>query len=220
MGYIASNYKKSNYKVILSEQAYARLSGLINLCGLNINGEYDEFGSLIYGRIDPSGVLYLDNPSEVEDNKIQSKAFVMSESMWTELDNKLKKDGCRLVAHFHTHPYFQDDRNRLYSDSDISFYQKFAVGVNRDQEPDDKIMVLGCMASVNYDNTPSLDDLSIVYYDIDQKTMLYIPEVYVKIKDKEHELKNVKDEYSFGNQTYPMNRTLLEVNTENAQVRH
>ena len=77
LGYIASNYKKSNYKIVLSEQVYTRLLGLINLCGLNINGEYDEFGSLFYGKFESNGVIFLESPSEVQDYQIQSKSFSM-----------------------------------------------------------------------------------------------------------------------------------------------
>lgn len=217
MGYIASNYEKSNYRVVLSKQAYVRLLGLINLCGLNINGEYDEFGSLIYGKVESGGVIYLDIPSNVDDNKVQSKAFSMSNSMWKELESKIENNGCRLFAHFHTHPYFQDDRNRLYSESDILFYQALAIELNKKRKAGDKVMVLGCMASVSGINISSLDDLSIVYYDIEQNKMIYIPAVYVRINGKEYELKNIQDEYLYNGTSFPINRTLLDVDTEKEQ---
>ena len=213
MGYISSNYKKSNYKVVISEQVYSRLLGLINLCGLNINGENDEFGTLIYGKVAPNEVIYLESPSEVEDYQIQSKAFSMTDSMWQELEEKIDNDGCRLFVHFHTHPYFQDDRNRLYSESDISFYQAIATGLNKNRNNTDRIMVFGCMASISGCNISSMDDISFVYYDIDERDFLYIPSVYVRIGDSEYELKNVPDEYSYDGVVFPINRTLLEVDT-------
>ena len=217
LGYIASNYKIIDYKIVISEQAYARLLGLINLCGLNINGENDEFGTLIYGNIKPNGVIYLESPSEAEDYEIQSESFTMSDSMWKELEKKIDHESCRVFAHFHTHPYFQDDRNRLYSEKDISFYKTLSMGLNNNRDSNDRITVLGCMASVSGRNISSLDDISFVYYDIDKQEMFYIPYVYVKIGNNEYELKNVPDIYSYAGKTYPINRTLLEVNPEENQ---
>ena len=219
MGYIASNFKKSDYKIVLSEEVYARLLGLINLCGLNINGENDEFGTLIYGNIDFNNTICLDDLSNVEDNKIQSKSFSMTDSMWNELEDKIN-EGCRVIVHFHTHPFFQDDRNRLYSNEDILFYQRLAAGLNKNQNENDEVIVLGCMASVNGKNISSLDDISFVYYDLHKQEMLYIPSVFVKVGDVDYELKNMLDDYIYGGIKYPINRTLLEVNTEKQQEKN
>lgn len=220
LGYIASNYKKSNYKIVLSEQVYTRLLGLINLCGLNINGEYDEFGSLFYGKFESNGVIFLESPSEVQDYQIQSKSFSMTDSMWKELESKIDDDNCRIFAHFHTHPYFQDDRNRLYSTEDISFYQNLAIGLNNNRKNEDQIIVLGCMASVSGRNISSLDDISFVYYDTQQHEMIYVPSIFVKIGNQEYELEHVPDEYSYNGVSFPIDRTLLEINTDESQKRH
>ena len=217
LGYIASNYKKSNYKIVLSEQVYARLLGLINLCGLNMSGEYDEFGSLFYGKIESNGVILLESPSKEQNNQIQSKSFSMTDSMWKELESKIDDDNCRVFAHFHTHPYFQDDRNRLYSNEDVSFYQNLALGLNKNRKAEDQIMVLGCMASVSGRNISSSDDISFVYYDMRQHEMIYIPSVYVRIGNQEYELEHVLDKYSYNGTSYSIDRTLLEIDIEKSQ---
>lgn len=217
MGYIASNYKKGNYKIILSEQVYGRLLGLINLCGLNINGEHDEFGSLLYGKMESNDVVFLESTSEVQDHPIQSKSFSMTDSMWKELESKIDNENCRVFAHFHTHPYFQDDRNRLYSTEDISFYKNLTLGLNKNRKVEDKILVLGCMASVSGVNISSLDDISFVCYDMGQHEMIYIPSVYVRIGNLEYELEHVLDEYSYNGTSFTIDRALLEIAAEESR---
>ena len=73
------------------------------------------------------------------------------------------------------------------------------------------------MASVSGRNISSLDDISFVYYDMQKREMIYIPSVYVRIDNQEYELEHIPDEYSYNGTSFPIDRTLLEIDTEKPQ---
>lgn len=207
MGYIPSNFKSNNnLKIVMSEEVYIRLAGCINLCGLDMGKGLHEFGTVLYGSIDENGIIYLDSPSKWDNYELKSKSFSLSDEMYGEMLNNMDQKQHQVVCHVHTHPYFQGDFNRHYSQEDVDFYKRLSTRF-------ENATALGCMLSVSGNNLSNQDDISFVMVNPRTNEIYNIPDISVNINGQVIPLTKQQDVYidERTGQRYPVQRTLFEI---------
>lgn len=207
MGYIPSYFKSNNnLKIVMSEEVYTRLAGCINLCGLDMGKGLHEFGTVLYGSIDENGIIYLDSPSKWDNYELKSKSFSLSDEMLSEMLNNMDQKQYQVVCHVHTHPYFQGDFNRHYSQGDIDFYKALSTRFKN-------ATALGCMLSVSGNNLSNQDDISFVMVEPRTNEIYNISDISVNINGQIIPLTKQQDVYvdERTGQRYPVQRTLFEV---------
>lgn len=99
----------------MSEAVYVRLAGCINFCGYDMVSKLREAGTVIYGHLLEAGIVSLEIASEFDDFDLGVKGFTLSQNMKDEMKQKTEVKGYDVICHVHTHPYFQGDMNRHYS---------------------------------------------------------------------------------------------------------
>lgn len=207
MGYIPSSFKSNNnLKIVMSEEVYTRLAGCINLCGLDMGKGLHEFGTVLYGNVDENGTIYLEIPSKWDNYKLKSKSFSLSDEMLGEMLDNMEQKHYQVVCHVHTHPYFQGDFNRHYSQSDIDFYRELSTRFKG-------AIALGCMLSVSGNNVSNQDDISFAMVDPRTNKIYNISDISVNINGQSIPLRKQQDVYVDQNtgQHYPVQRTMFEV---------
>lgn len=207
MGYIPSYFKNNNnLKIVMSEEVYTRLAGCINLCGLDMGKGLHEFGTVLYGNIAEDGTIHLESPSKWDNYELKSKKFSLSDEMLDEMLNNMEQNQYQVVCHVHTHPYFQGDFNRHYSQEDIDFYRGLSTRFK-------DAIALGCMLSVSGSNVSNQDDISFVMIDSRTNEIYNISDISVNINGQIIPLTSQQDIYvdeRIGHR-YQVQRTLFEI---------
>lgn len=208
--------ENNNMKIVLSEEVYKRLSVCINLCGLNMGKNNNEYGTILYGYIRKDGSIYFEKPSEYDDYTPVSGKFDLKSApnMNEELiQNVIMNPKYNCFAHIHTHPYLesQGGGSRFLSQEDIDYY-KSNFDFSKIVE-DKKVYSFGGLLTVDNQNTQQTDDISFVHYDPTTSKLYQIPNVSVIIAGKVVPLKRVNAEYVINQQTgekVSFKRTLFE----------
>lgn len=207
MGYIPSNFKSNNnLKIVMSEEVYTRLAGCINLCGLDMGKGLHEFGTVLYGSVSDDGTIQLETPSKWDNYELKSKSFSLSDEMLVEMLDNMDEKHYQVICHVHTHPYFQGEFNRHYSQEDIDFYKGLSTRFK-------DATALGCMLSVSGNNVSNQDDISFVMVDPRTNEIFNISDISVNINGQIIPLTKQQDVYVDQNtgQQYPVERTMFEV---------
>ncbi len=173
-------------KIILTEEAYTRLSGAINLCALS-GKEEKEYGTFLYGNEIENNVILFDKPSEFDDYEPTTREFnVNTDSngnelgMHKELIINSEGDKYNCIAHIHTHPYI-GGTCRFFSNQDLSMVR--SLQSNFQPSSGKKKYFFGGLLTVGVDNKPESDEISFVFYD-DNYGWYKITNIYV-LRDKE-----------------------------------
>ena len=157
-----------NGRIILSEEVYARLSGVINLCAFSGNNEL-EYGTLLYGKEIKPNVIYFDVPSKHDDYVPSKRVFDVNTNekgeiseMYKEMIKNINSEKYDCIAHIHTHPYI-GGTCRYFSNQDLSMIKALQI----DFQPNDgrKKFFFGGLLTVGPENTHETDEISFVFYD-------------------------------------------------------
>ncbi len=196
--------ENNNMKIVLSEEVYKRLSGCINLCGLNMGKNNNEYGTILYGYRRKDGSIYFEKPSEYDDYTPMSGKFDLKSApnMNEELiQNVIMNQRYNCFAHIHTHPYLENQvgGSRFLSQEDIDYY-KSAFDFSKLVKNKD-VYSFGGLLTVDNQNTQQTDDISFVHYDSKTSKLYQIPNIFVINDGKEIPLKRVNAEYVINQQT-------------------
>ena len=117
MGFIQSDFEHDERKVILSEEVFARLQGLINVTSFQ-KGIIDrneikhgyEHGGILYGTLDEDGNINFTAANDKADYKAKDGSFALQsgKEMMNELVENILSSEFNCFAHIHTHPYSVD----------------------------------------------------------------------------------------------------------------
>ena len=208
----------NNFKVVLSEECYTRLLGLINLCGLHMGIDNIEYGTMLYGKVTQNqNGIYTFNfmvPSEFDDYEpIPQRTNLNTENMNEELIKNALLNGStyNCIAHVHTHPYI-DQTSRFLSEEDIQTYKNiFSNWESLSNQQEKAINTLGCLITISGRNMSKEDDISFVYYDSNTEQFYNIPNISVIINNREIPLEKINESFTYDDETViHFNRTLLE----------
>lgn len=196
--------ENNNMKIVLSEEVYKRLSGCINLCGLNMGKNNNEYGTLLYGYKRKDGSIYFEKPSEYDDYTPMSERFDLKSApnMNEELiQNAIMSQKYNCFAHIHTHPYLESQigGSRFLSQEDVDYYES-AFDFSKIVK-DKEVYSFGGLLTVDSKNIQQTDDISFVYYDSTTSKLYQIPNVSVVIDGKVVPLERVNAEYLINQQT-------------------
>ena len=190
MGYEQSSFLHDTRKVILSEEVFARLQGLINITAFN-KGMTDsskikhwyEYGGVLYGALDDEGNINFIVANDKADYQAKDGAFSLQSGneMMEELLENLLNPEFNCFAHVHTHPY-SVEANRFLSNEDVEYYKTTFDFSEYDGTPGKKVNTFGCLLTQSSSNEPENDDISFVYFNKEDGKMYYLPNVFVKSK--------------------------------------
>lgn len=203
MGYEQSSFEHDERKVILSEEVFARLQGLINATAFQ-KGIVDrseikhgyEHGGVLYGFLDDDGNINFTVANDKADYKPKDGSFALKsgEEMQEELIENVFGSEFDCFAHVHTHPY-SVEANRFLSDADVEYYKTDFDFSSSENEAGKKIHTFGCLLTQSSSNDPQNDDISFVYFNKDDNKMYYLPNIFVKGRNsgKLYPLKRVRE---------------------------
>lgn len=203
MGYEQSNFSHDLRKVVLSEDVWARLQGLINITAFN-NGITDrnklrygyEYGGVLYGFTDEEGSINFTVANKKADYEVHDGSFSLQsgEEMMEELLENLQNPQFNCFAHVHTHPYSRE-ANKFLSEEDVEYYKTTFKFSPLENKLNKKINTFGCLLTQSALNDPKDDDISFVYYNEEDKKIYYLPNIYVKSRNTErlYPLRRIKE---------------------------
>lgn len=203
MGYAQSSFLHDLRKVILSEDVFARLQGLVNITAFN-NGITDrnklkdgyEYGGVLYGFTDEKGSIDFTVVNNKADYEVHDGSFSLQsgKEMMEELLENLQNPQFNCFAHVHTHPYSKE-ANRFLSEEDVEYYKTTFDFSPLENKLNKKINTFGCLLTQSALNNPQNDDISFVYYNEEDKQMYYLPNIYVKSRNtgKLYPLKKIEE---------------------------
>lgn len=205
MGFEQSSFEHDERKVILSEEVFARLQGLINATALHkqladssiIKNGY-EFGGVLYGAIDEDGNINFSFANEEADYQPRDGGFLLQsgKQMMEELLTKIGDSEFNCFAHVHTHPY-SVEANRFLSDEDVKYYRTTLTSISEitKNQSGKEINMFGCLLTQSSSNNPQNDDISFVYFNKEDGKMYYLPNIFVKSRSTGtlYPLKRVKE---------------------------
>lgn len=208
-GFEQSSFEYDKRKVVLSEEVFVRLQGLINVTAFNKgmvsskeikNGGY-EYGGVLYGKLDEDGNINFLVANEESDYEVNDGKFLFQsgEKMMNEFLEKIQNPEFDCFAHVHTHPYTVE-ANRFLSKGDVDYYKTTFCSSNDSFEKLKKkykkqINTFGCLLAQSSSNLPQYDDISFVYFNKQEEKMYYLPNIFVKSKSTGvlYPLKKVKE---------------------------
>lgn len=196
--YPGSYFESKNNNIILSEEVYARLHGLINITAFkknmtdkNLIKSGYEYGGWLLGRIDNDGNINLTELNENSDYQVLDGSFhaFSAEKMSDEIlgnpkkgiKGKIEDPRFNCLVHVHTHPA-NTLSGRCFSESDLKLYKALS---SIDYE------IFGCMLSTSLKGKIEDDDISFIKYNKNSDTFNYYPNVYWKNKNT-GEIKKLK----------------------------
>ncbi len=157
-----------NGKIILSEEAYLRLLGAVNLCAYS-GSKGLEYGTFLYGKEILPNVVYFSIPSKYDDYEPQSKGFEVDHDrhgnelkMKKELMHHINGNVYSCIAHVHTHPYI-GGTCRFFSNQDLKLIKTLQLEFQ--PEHGKEKYFFGGLLTVGPDNKPGTDEISFVFYD-------------------------------------------------------
>ncbi len=188
MGFEQSSFEHDKRKVILSEEVFARLQGLINATAFNkqltdgsrIKNGY-EYGGVLYGTLDEEGNINFTVANDKADYQVIDGAFSLQsgKEMMKELLMNIKNSKFNCFAHVHTHPY-SVEANRFLSDADVEYYKTTFDFSGVESSLEKKVNTFGCLLTQSSSNEPQSDDVSFVYFNKEDGKMYYLPNNFVK----------------------------------------
>lgn len=188
MGFEQSSFEYDERKVILTEEVFARLQGLINVTAFNnklidrsrIENGY-EYGGILYGALDEDGNINFVLANDKADYQIKDGAFSLQsgKEMLNELLTNILNSEFNCFAHVHTHPY-SVEANRFLSDEDVEYYKNIFDFSEAENQLGKKINTFGCLLTQSSTNTSQNDDVSFVYFNKKDGKMYRLPNVFVK----------------------------------------
>jgi len=191
MGYEQSSFLHDTRKVILSEEVFARLQGLINITAFN-KGMTDsskikhgyEYGGVLYGALDDEGNINFIVANDKADYQAKDGAFSLQsgKEMMEELLTNLFNPEFNCFAHVHTHPY-SVEANRFLSDADVKYYKTTFDFSGVESQLDKKVNTFGCLLTQSSSNEPENDDVSFVYFNKEDGKMYYLPNIFVRSRN-------------------------------------
>ncbi len=173
--------KKRDEQILLTQQVYTRLSGLINLCAFHKDAQ-EEYGEYLFGYYGKGKILFYDHSTKVENVANRTGAWRPSKEMVDEADEKMEMDGFNCFANVHTHPSITAS-GMAFSDADIDIYRKekfiyeYALMKGITKEP---IRTFGCMMSLG---PRRYGDDAIAFVSWENGELFYYPNVSVIIDD-------------------------------------
>lgn len=203
MGYEQSSFEHDERKIILSEEVFARLQGLINATAFQ-KGIVDrseikhgyEHGGVLYGFLDDNGNINFTVANDKADYKPKDGSFALQsgEEILEELIDNVFNSEFDCFAHVHTHPY-SVEANRLLSDADVEYYKNDFDFSGSESETGKKVYTFGCLLTQSSSNNPQNDDISFVYFNKENDKMYYLPNIFVKSRNsgKLYPLKKVRE---------------------------
>ena len=173
--------KKRDEQILLTQQVYTRLSGLINLCAFYKDTQ-EEFGGYLFGYYEKGKILFYDHSTKVENIANKPGAWKPSKEMVDEADEKMNMDGFNCFANVHTHPSitasglaFSERDIKLYKDEKAIYEYALKKGITK--EP---IRTFGCMMSLG---PRQYGDDAIAFVSWENGELFYYPNISVIIDD-------------------------------------
>lgn len=193
------NFKSlPNGRIILSEEAYLRLNGCINLCAFSGQEEL-EYGTFLYGKEIQPNVIYFDVPSKYDDYIPSKREFDVNRTMMhNELINNVENSTYDCIAHIHTHPYI-GGTCRFFSNQDLNMIKKLQA----DYQPktsNKRVYFFGGLLTISSSNKPEEDEISFVYYDANVGSWFKITDISIFMDNKEEKFSviNERTRMNFG----------------------
>ena len=157
-----------NSRIILSEEVYARLAGVINLCAFSGSKEL-EYGTILYGKEIQPNIIYFDIPSLHDDYVPAKRVFDVNvnengetSKMLNELINNINNKKYDCIAHIHTPPYI-GGTCRFFSNQDLMMIKT----LQDEFQPSNgvKKYFFGGLLTVGPENNFETDEISFVFWD-------------------------------------------------------
>ena len=131
IGFEQSDFEHDERKVILSEEVFARLQGLIAVTSFQ-KGIVDrnkikhgyEHGGILYGTLDKDGNINFTVANDKADYKPKDGSFALQsgKEMMNELVENILRSEFNCFAHIHTPPY-SIEAHRFLSNEDVEYYK-------------------------------------------------------------------------------------------------
>ena len=161
-GYEQSSFEHDERKVILSEEVFARLQGLINATafqkGITDSNEIKhgyEHGGILYGTLQVDGNINFTVANDKADYQPKDGSFELQygEEMMDELIENISSFEFNCFAHVHTHPY-SVEANRFLSNEDVEYYKTVFDFSGIESETGRKVNTFGCLLTQSSSNEP------------------------------------------------------------------
>ena len=200
-------------EIILSEKCHKKLIDEINLCAYHNGIDYVEFGTLLYGVIEAKHnklTIKFEEPS-IFDKEIGSEKWNPSDEMIDEIVEKTLKENAKYncVAHMHAHPFI-DKAGRFFTNKDLKTINTIFKYIDILSENHERnVFKFAGLLTVSPLYTASSDDISFLYFDLDNGKIVNLPNIKVEKDDKIIELPKEYDNIGIDDEQVLFQRTLL-----------